>query len=97
MVNVPLTDKGTFNVTPIAFELLTVNEVKLAVSAVAKFLNTPVPEMVCALVETADVVFKNELNVNELVCVKVPLFTKFPANVTATAGAYSEFAFMFLF
>ena len=56
IVNVPLTDKGTFNVTPVAFELLTVNEFKLAVGEVAKFLKTPEPEIVWALVETADVV-----------------------------------------
>jgi hypothetical protein len=46
MVNVPLTDKGTLKVTPVALELLTVNEVKLAVAEVAKFLNTPDPEIV---------------------------------------------------
>jgi len=46
IVNVPLTDKGTFNVTPVAFELLTVKEVKLAVGEVAKFLKTPEPEIV---------------------------------------------------
>ena len=28
IVNVPLTDKGTFNVTPVALVLLTINEVK---------------------------------------------------------------------
>ena len=46
IVKVPLIDKGTFNVTPVAFELLTVKEVKLAVGEVAKFLNTPDPEIV---------------------------------------------------
>ena len=38
IVNVPLTDKGTLNVTPVALVLLTVNDVKFAVGAAAKFL-----------------------------------------------------------
>ena len=38
IVNVPLTEIGTFNVTPVAFVLLTVNDVKFAVGVAAKFL-----------------------------------------------------------
>ena len=48
MVNVPLTDKGTLKVKPVALELLIVNEVKLAVVVVIEFLKTPEPEIVCA-------------------------------------------------
>jgi hypothetical protein len=78
IVNAPLTDNGTFNVTPEALVLFILNPVRFAVGDVPRFAKVPLPPMVCVIVtgEKFKVVLVLEdvkLKVKLLDEIKVPL------------------------